>query len=146
MLYSGPRVATQCGPWSTEENIRTSVHVYLPLKVRILKKLAKVPGLKSMAEHFKKRMGSTDYKNATPIMRGILVKHVNTNTTEECKKIKVPTIIIWGTSDTTVSIDNAYELEKLIPDSAVIPYEGKAHFAYLDNAQQTINIIKSFIE
>ena len=118
----------------------------LPLKVRILKKLAKVPGLKSMAEHFKKRMGSTDYKNATPIMRGILVKHVNTNTTEECKKIKVPTIIIWGTSDTTVSIDNAYELEKLIPDSAVIPYEGKAHFAYLDNAQQTVNIIKSFIE
>lgn len=117
----------------------------LPLKVRILKRLAKVPGLKKMSEHFKKHFGSTDYKNATPTMRNILVKHVNTNTTENCKKIKAPTIIIWGTADTTVSIDNAYEIEKLISDSAVIPYEGKGHFAYLDNAQQTVNIIKTFI-
>lgn len=117
-----------------------------PLKVRVLKKVVKIPGLKSLANTFKKHMGSTDYKNATPIMRDILVKHVNTDTTENCKKIKVPTIIIWGTNDTTVSIDNAYEMEKLISDSAVIPYEGRDHFAYLDDAQKTVNIIKSFIE
>ena len=117
----------------------------IPFKVKVLKKVAKVPGLKSMAEHFKKHMGSTDYRNATPIMRDILVKHVNTDVTENCKKIKVPTIIIWGTADTTVSINQAYEIESLIPDSAVITYEGMKHFAYLDNAKQTVNIIKSFI-
>lgn len=117
----------------------------LPLKVRILKKIAKVPGLKGMAEHFKKHFGSTDYKNATPTMRNILVKHVNTDTTENCKKIKVPTVIIWGTADTTVSINSAYEIEKLISDSAVIPYEGMGHFAYLDDAKKTVNIINSFI-
>ena len=116
-----------------------------PLKVKILKRLAKVPGLRSMANYFKKKMGSTDYKNASPIMRSILVKHVNTDTTEECKKINVPTIIIWGTNDTTVGIENAYEIEKLIKDSAVIPYEGLTHFAYLEDKQKTINIIKSFI-
>jgi pimeloyl-ACP methyl ester carboxylesterase len=116
-----------------------------PFKVRMLKKLAKVPGLKSMANYFKKHMGSTDYKNASPLMRDILVKHVNTDTTENCKKINVPTIIIWGTNDTTVSIDNAYEIEKLIKDSAVIPYEGMTHFAYLEDKQKTINIINSFI-
>ena len=115
------------------------------LKVRILKRLAKVPGLKKMANHFKKRMGSTDYKNASPMMRSILVKHVNTDTTEECKNITVPTIIIWGTNDVTVGIENAYEIEKLIKDSAVIPYEGMTHFAYLEDKQKTINIIKSFI-
>lgn len=118
----------------------------VPFKVKVLKKLAKVPGLKSMAEHFKKHMGSTDYRNATSIMRDILVKHVNTDATENCKKIKVPTIIIWGTADTTVSINQAYEIESLITDSAVIPYEGMKHFAYLDNAKKTVNIIKSFIE
>lgn len=117
----------------------------VPFKVKILKKLAKVPGLKSMAEHFKKHMGSTDYKNATPMMRNILVKHVNYDATDNCKKITVPTIIIWGTNDTTVKIDNAYEIEKLIKDSAVIPYEGRTHFAYLEDKQKTINIINSFI-
>ena len=32
----------------------------IPLKVRILKKLAKIPGLKTMANYFKKHMGSND--------------------------------------------------------------------------------------
>lgn len=117
----------------------------LPLKTKIVKKLAKVPGLKQLANYFKKHMGSTDYRNASPIMRDILVKHVNTDTTENCKKINVPTIIIWGTNDNTVDIENAYEIEKLIKDSAVIPYEGMDHFAYFNDPQKTINIIKSFI-
>lgn len=117
----------------------------LPLKTKIVKKLAKVPGLKQLANYFKKHMGSTDYRNASPIMRDILVKHVNTDTTDNCKKINVPTIIIWGTNDNTVDIENAYEIEKLIKDSAVIPYEGMDHFAYFNDPQKTINIIKSFI-
>ena len=117
----------------------------IPFKVKVLKKLAKIPGLRSMANYFKKHMGSNDYKNATPIMRDILVKHVNTNTTENLKKINVPTIVIWGTADTTVSINQAYDIEKLVKDCAVIPYKGKTHFAYLEDKQKTINIIKSFI-
>lgn len=117
----------------------------IPLKVKVLKALAKVPGLKGIANYFKKHMGSTDYKNASPIMRGILVKHVNYNAEDNLKKIDVPTIVIWGTNDTTVKIEQAYEIEKLVKDCAVIPYEGLGHFAYFDNPNQTINIIKSFI-
>ncbi|MCR5788156.1 MAG: alpha/beta hydrolase [Bacilli bacterium] len=117
-----------------------------PLKVKLMKKLAKVPGFKGLANYFKKKMGSTDYRNASPMMRDILVAHVNTDITEDVKKISVPTIIIWGTNDLTVSIDNAYEIEKLIKDSAVIPYEGLSHFAYLENKNQTISIIDSFIK
>ena len=116
------------------------------LKLRVLKFLAKIPFLKKIANYMKTKMGSTDYKKASPLMRDVLVKHVNTDTTELCRKINCPTIIIWGTNDTTVGINNAYELEKLIKDSAVIPYEGKSHFAYLENKNQTINIIKSFVE
>jgi len=117
----------------------------IPFKVKVLKFFAKIPGLKSLANYFKTKMGSTDYKNAKPIMRDILVKHVNTDATENCKKINVPTIIIWGTNDTTVGIENAYEIEKLIKDSAVIPYEGLDHFAYFEDPNKTIKIIKSFI-
>lgn len=116
------------------------------LKVKILKKMAKISIFKKWAEETKKKMGSLDYRNATPKMRDILVKHVNTDTTDNLKLIKCPTIILWGTNDTTISIDNAYEIENLISDSAVIPFIGKSHFVYLEDLNKTIEIIKSFVK
>lgn len=124
---------------------RKEIH-NLSLKTKILKKLKNVPILKNFEEFAKKHIGSTDYKNATPIMREIMVNHVNTDITEDVKKINVSTIIIWGTKDYTVSLNEAYELEKLIKDSAVIAYENCTHYAYLENLGQTINIIDSFIK
>ena len=116
------------------------------LKVKTLKKLKTLPGLNKLAETMKKHMGSTDYRNASPMMRDILVKHVNTDLTENAKKIKCPTIIIWGTNDQAVPIEDAYELEKLIQDSAVIQYDGCTHYAYLERLGQTVAIIKNFIK
>ncbi len=116
------------------------------LKVRTLKKLKTLPGLNKVAEVMKKHMGSTDYRNASPMMRDILVRHVNTDITENVKKINCPTIIIWGTNDAAVPIEDAYELETLIKDSAVIPYEGCTHYAYLERLNQTVSIIQNFIK
>lgn len=116
------------------------------LKIKTLKKLKQIPGLNKLAETMKKHIGSTDYRNASPMMRNILVKHVNTDITEDVKKIKCPTIIIWGTNDIAVPIEDAYELETLIKDSAVIPYEGCTHYAYLERINQTVSIIRNFIK
>lgn len=116
------------------------------LKVKILKKAASIPGLGNLAEKMKKHIGSTDYKNASPIMREILVKHVNTDLTEAAKLIKCPTFIIWGTNDEAVPVEDAYELEKLIKDSGLSIYEGCTHYAYLEKLGQTNAIIKSFIK
>lgn len=115
------------------------------LKVKILKTLKKIPGTEKLAELAKKYMGSEDYRKASPIMRDILVKHVNTDITEEVKKITCPTIIIWGDKDEAVPIEDAYELSSYIKDSAVIKYEGCTHYAYLERLGQTISIIDSFI-
>ena len=117
----------------------------LSTKTKILKSLKKVPGLNKLEGFAKKHIGSRDYKEASEFMRKILVEHVNLDITEDVKKIKCPTLIVWGTLDAEVPIERAYELEKLIEDSAVIPYEGCTHYAYLERLNQTINIIKSFI-
>ncbi len=117
----------------------------LSTKTKILKSLKKVPGLKNLEGFAKKHIGSRDYKNASEFMRKILVEHVNLDIREDVKKISCPTLIIWGTNDSEVPINDAYELEKLINDSAVIPYEGCTHYAYLENLGQTVNIIKSFL-
>ena len=117
----------------------------LSLKTKILKKLKHVPLLNKLEGFAKKHIGSRDYKNASDFMRKILVEHVNLDITEDVKKIKCPTLIVWGTMDAEVPIERAYELEKLIRDSAVIPYEGCSHYAYLERIGQTVNIIKNFI-
>lgn len=117
----------------------------LSTKTKILKSLKKVPILNKLEGFAKRHIGSRDYKEASDFMRKILVEHVNLDITLDVKKIKCPTIIVWGTMDTEVPIERAYELEKLINDSAVIPYEGCTHYAYLERLNQTVNIIKNFI-
>lgn len=116
------------------------------LRVKILKNLKKLPGMQDFALKMKKHMGSDDYRNASPMMRDILVKHVNTDLTDKVKLIKCPTIIIWGDNDQAVPIKDAYELEQLMKDAAVIRYEGCSHYAYLERLGQTISIIKAFIK
>lgn len=117
----------------------------LSLKTKVLKKVKKVPGMHVFEEFAKKHIGSTDYKNASPIMRQILVSHVNLDITEDVKKINCPTIIIWGTNDDQVDISRAYELESLIPDAGLVVYDGCSHYAYLENLDQTVRIMDSFL-
>ena len=61
------------------------------------------------------------------------------------KKITCPTIIIWGTLDEAVPLQDAYELESLLKDAAVIEYEGCTHYAYLEDLGRTVRIIKNFL-
>lgn len=116
------------------------------LKMKVLKTAKKIPGLNKLESLAKKHIGSTDYKNASEMMRKILVNHVNLDLTEEVKKIKCPTLLIWGTMDTAVSIDDAYELEKLIDNCGLVTYDGCTHYAYLERFGQTISVLKSFLD
>ncbi len=116
-----------------------------PLKVKILKKLKQVPGLNKLENFAKKHIGSDDYRHASDIMRKILVDTVNLDITDEVKKIKCPTLIIWGTMDEAVPVERAYELEKLIADSGVVIYDNCTHYAYLERLNQTINVLWNFL-
>ena len=118
----------------------------LSLKTKFLKSVKKLPGMEKLAEQAKKHIGSVDYRNASPLMRAIMVEHVNLDISEEIKTIKVPTIIIWGDLDQAVPLSEAYVLEQYLSDAAVIVYEGCTHYAYLERLGQTVNIIKSFIK
>lgn len=117
----------------------------LSLKTKMLKAAKKIPVLGNLENIAKKYIGSEDYRNASPMMRDILVKTVNLDITNEVSKIKCPTLMIWGTEDQAVPIEEAYDLENLISDSGVVVYEGCTHYAYLERLGQTIQVLKSFI-
>lgn len=115
------------------------------LKVKILKFMKKVPVIKELEGYMKTKIGSTDYRNATPMMRTILVNTVNEDLTEYLKQIEVPTILIWGDMDTAVSIEDAKYAESIMKDAGLIVYEGCTHYAYLERIEQTVNVLKSFL-
>ncbi len=117
----------------------------LSTKTKILKFLKKVPLINKLEGFAKKHMGSVDYRNASETMRKILVEHVNLDIEQEVKKIECSTLLLWGTMDTEVPVERAYELESLLKDAGVVTYEGCSHYAYLERLEQTISVLKSFI-
>lgn len=117
----------------------------LSLKTKVLKALKKVPVLNKLEGFAKRHIGSEDYRNASDTMRKVLVNTVNLDITEQVKKIEAPTLIVWGTLDEAVPLERAYELESLIKDAGVVVYENCTHYAYLENLNQTINILYSFL-
>ena len=117
----------------------------LPLKTKIYKSLKNISCLKWIANIMKNYIGSTDYKNATEVMRGVLVQSINIEMTEDVKKIKAPTLLIWGSLDTAVPLKRAYELESLIENAGVVVYEGATHYAYLEKKNEVIKVIDDFI-
>lgn len=114
-------------------------------KMKVFNFVKKTPGLKVFTNYLRRHMGSTDYRNASDHMRKVLVKHVNLDLKEEVKKIKCPTLLIWGTNDEAVDYEDALKLEKLIPNCGLVTYEGCTHYAYLERLGQTISVIESFI-
>ena len=115
----------------------------LPIGVKILKSLKKIPLLNDFGEYMKKYIGSRDYKAASPIMRQTLVNVVNEDLTKFAREIEEPTLLIWGTNDTEAPINEARELEKVMIDAALIELPG-THYAYLENLGRVVSILDSF--
>lgn len=117
----------------------------LSLKVRILKFMKKVPIVNKLEGFAKRHIGSRDYKNASDMMRKILVKTVNKDLSECAKKVDAPTLLIWGDNDLEEPLERAQELEKIMKDAGLIVFPNSSHYAYLENLNQVVKIIKEFV-
>lgn len=113
-------------------------------KVKVLKSLKKVPGINKLEGFAKKHIGSRDYKNASEVMRKILVNVVNEDLSECAKKIVAPTLLIWGDNDTEAPLEDAKKLEKIIADAGLIVLPNSTHYAYLENLAHVTNILNNF--
>ncbi len=115
-------------------------------KVKILKNMKKVPGMSKIGDAMKKYIGSRDYKNASDVMRKILVNTVNEDLSHCAKKILAPTLLIWGDLDEEAPLEDAKKLESIIQDAGLIVMNGCTHYAYLENIHQVKSIFESFIQ
>ncbi len=95
-------------------------------------------------ENMRKKRGSADYNNATPIMRSTLVKVVNEDLKHLIPEIKCPTLIIWGDMDTATPIEDARQMEKLISDAGLVVCEGAGHYSFLEQPVKVHGALKAF--
>ncbi|MCM1255618.1 MAG: alpha/beta hydrolase [Duncaniella sp.] len=91
------------------------------------------------------KAGSSDYANASPMMRRILSKVVNEDLTYCMPSIKVPTLLIWGENDTATPLRDAKVMESLIPDAGLVSFPNCGHYSFLDNPRQFAAVLQSFL-
>lgn len=120
-------------------------HQRKSIKETMFKTIKKLPGMTKIGEYAKKYIGSTDYRNASPVMRDTLVKVINEDLSNYAKKIQCPTLLIWGTNDTAAPIEDARELESLLVDGGLVELPGCTHYAYLEALPQVVNILNKFL-
>lgn len=114
-------------------------------KQKILGILKRVPILNRLEPWAKNHFGSIDYRNASYMMKKILVNTVNTDLTNSASLIDVPTLIIQGDNDSSVSLEEASRLNKVIKDSGLVVYNNKSHYAYLEDINKTISVMDKFL-
>lgn len=117
----------------------------ITFKQKCMKILKKLPLLNKLENWAKNHMGSEDYRNASLMMRKILVETVNTDLTQEASSIQTPTLIIQGDNDSAVPLEEAKRLNELIKDSGLVIYENKTHYAYLEDINKTISVLDKFL-
>lgn len=94
----------------------------------------------------RKGTGSSDYSNASPMMRAILSKVVNEDLKHLMPSIKAPTLLFWGNLDTATPLSDAKTMERLIPDAGLVVAHGTGHFSFLENPGLFTAVIKNFFK
>lgn len=90
--------------------------------------------------------GSTDYKEASVIMKKILVNVTNEYLDKYLKDITCDTLIIWGKKDDVTPYYNAVKLKKKIKNAGLVTLEGVGHFPFIESKKTFNKILKSYLE
>ncbi|MBV8194227.1 MAG: alpha/beta hydrolase, partial [Candidatus Dormibacteraeota bacterium] len=105
---------------------RASVRAYKTLR-RVERATVLPASWRLVAKRRADRRGSDDYRAATGVMRGTLVRLVNEDLRPLLPRIDAPTLLIWGDRDTETPIADARAMERLIPDAGLVVFEGASH-------------------
>ena len=117
------------------------------------KKILDLPGLHpqkgEILDRYRKKTGSADYNDASPVMRKVLSTVVNEDLKPYLAKIRVPTLLVWGSEDTATPLEDGKTMESILKkngvDTALIVFKGCGHFAYAEEPQRFVDICESFI-
>jgi len=120
---------------------------YKQLK-EIVNHFGKIPFLRTLTDRLQEMLiqkyGSADYKKLNANMRKTFVKVINQDLSSLLSKITASTLLVWGSNDTETPLWMGQKMQKEIADAGLIVFDGRTHFAFLEEAQRFLVILNSF--
>lgn len=98
------------------------------------------------ARKYAEKVGSTDYKNSSGVMRQTFVKVVNDDVKDILKDINVETLLVFGELDEATPLSKGKLMEKLMPDATLVVFENDDHYAYINEAQRFNAVLDAFLK
>jgi pimeloyl-ACP methyl ester carboxylesterase len=98
-----------------------------------------------MIDNWMHNQGSDDYRNATPMMKKVLVKSVNQDLTNNLKDIENETLLVWGDLDDATPISDAHIMEEKIRNSGLVVLEGTGHYSFLEQPKRFREVLRTFM-
>jgi pimeloyl-ACP methyl ester carboxylesterase len=89
--------------------------------------------------------GSEDYRALSAGMKKTFVRVVNQDLRQCLPRIKSPTLLIWGEMDDSAPLWMGKIMEREIPDAGLVVFEGRGHFAYLEELPRFVRIVRNFL-
>lgn len=125
-------------------------YYYKVYTYKAMRHLLGLPGLRHLfpnaVENARKKRGSADYRNASPIMRQSMVAAVNEDSRDRLPRIAVPTLLIWGERDTATPLRDGQLMEKHIPDAGLVVLPNAGHFAFAERWDMCRRVLDSFLQ
>ena len=111
-----------------------------PWRYRLVRALARRHLLSpSRLEAARQRYGSADYRNASGVVRDVLVSMVAESYESELARLTVPVHLVWGATDTEVRVDVARRALGLITARARLTVlEGVGHLVPTDSPDAVV--------
>jgi pimeloyl-ACP methyl ester carboxylesterase len=97
-----------------------------------------------LQDMYNRRYASADYLTAGPL-RDTFLRVIEEDLTPYAQRVQAPTILIWGDQDNDTPLWQGRRLEQLIPDAALIVFNGAGHFSYLERLNDYLRIVENFL-
>jgi len=73
------------------------------------------------------------------------VRLVTTMNIDKLKSIQTPTLLIWGSHDLWIPLDNGKRMDALIPNSELVTIPNSGHVPMEENPKESLKIVNSFL-
>ena len=115
---------------------------------RIVQFLARVPIVASLLAPLRRRaalrFGSVDYQNAGQL-KETFKKVVAEDLRDDAKRIDVPTLLVWGDSDSETPLASGHILADSIRGAELVVIPGAGHFVYQGKVRELVHLMKDFL-
>lgn len=96
-------------------------------------------------DRIRQRVASQDWLDAPEALRATFRLVIAEDLSDRLPEIKAPVLLLWGDGDEDTPLWMGKRMEELIPNAALIVYEGAGHYAYAERLGDFVRVTRHFL-